>query len=85
MPTPNQLFIRREDVNITANDLLNMNNPGKITEEGIKKNLSIGLGYMEAWVRGVGCVPINYLMYESPMFLIFAPLHTFDTTQLTTQ
>jgi len=62
MPTPNQLFIRREDVAIGQNDLLNMNVPGKITEEGIRKNLNIGLGYMEAWVRGVGCVPINYLM-----------------------
>ncbi|KAJ2901920.1 malate synthase glyoxysomal [Zalerion maritima] len=67
MPTPNQLFIRREDVKVTPNDLLNMNVPGAVTEEGIKKNLNIGLGYMEAWVRGVGCVPINYLMY------VFAP------------
>lgn len=65
MPTPNQLFIRREDVNITANDLLNMNVPGQVTEEGIRKNLNIGLGYMEAWIRGVGCVPINYLMEDA--------------------
>lgn len=69
MPTPNQLFVRREDVSIGANDLLNMNVPGKITEEGIRKNLNIGLGYMEAWVRGVGCVPINYLMYVGPLLL----------------
>lgn len=62
MPTPNQLFVRREDVHITANDLLNMNVPGTITEDGIRKNLNIGLGYMEAWIRGIGCVPINYLM-----------------------
>lgn len=62
MPTPNQLFVRREDVVIGQNDLLNMNVPGQITEAGIRKNLDIGLGYMEAWVRGVGCVPINYLM-----------------------
>ncbi|KAI1854265.1 hypothetical protein JX265_000674 [Neoarthrinium moseri] len=65
MPTPNQLFIRREDVSIGQNDLLNMNVPGKITEEGIRKNLNIGLGYMEAWIRGVGCVPINYLMEDA--------------------
>jgi malate synthase len=65
MPTPNQLFNRREDVNITANDLLNMNVPGQITEAGIRKNLNIGLGYMEAWVRGVGCVPINFLMEDA--------------------
>jgi malate synthase len=65
MPTPNQLFVRNEDVNITANDLLNMNVPGKITEEGIRKNLDIGLSYMEAWLRGVGCVPINFLMEDA--------------------
>lgn len=62
MPTPNQLFVRREDVHVTANDLLNMNVPGRITEDGIRKNLNIGLGYMEAWIRGIGCVPINHLM-----------------------
>ncbi|KAI1351294.1 malate synthase, glyoxysomal [Xylaria sp. FL0043] len=65
MPTPNQLFVRREDVKIGARDLLNMNVPGKITEEGIRKNLAIGLGYMEAWLRGIGCVPINYLMEDA--------------------
>jgi len=65
MPTPNQMFVRREDVHITANDLLNMNVPGKVTEAGIKSNLGIGLGYMEGWLRGVGCVPINYLMEDA--------------------
>ncbi|KAJ4402801.1 Malate synthase, glyoxysomal [Neurospora sp. IMI 360204] len=65
MPTPNQLFNRREDVKIGQQDLLNMNVPGSITEEGIRKNLNIGLGYMEAWIRGVGCVPINYLMEDA--------------------
>ncbi|KAJ2957900.1 hypothetical protein NQ176_g11215 [Zarea fungicola] len=42
-----------------------MNVPGQITEEGIRKNLFIGLGYMEAWIRGVGCVPINSLMEDA--------------------
>ena len=65
MPTPNQMHVRREDVHITANDLLNMNVPGKVTEAGIRKNLDIGLSYMEAWLRGVGCVPINYLMEDA--------------------
>ena len=65
MPTPNQIFVRREDVHITANDLLNMNMPGSISEDGIRKNLNIGLGYMEGWLRGVGCVPINYLMEDA--------------------
>lgn len=62
MPTPNQLFVRKDNVRITRNDLLNMNVPGTITEAGIRKNFDIGLGYMEGWLRGIGCVPINYLM-----------------------
>ena len=66
MPTPNQLFKRREEVHITGKDLLNMKMDGGITEEGIRKNLNIGLGYMEGWLRGVGCVPINYLMVSIP-------------------
>ncbi|KAK3074679.1 hypothetical protein LTR53_002686 [Teratosphaeriaceae sp. CCFEE 6253] len=65
MPTPNQMHVRREDVHVTAADLLNMNVPGQITEAGIRKNLNIGLGYMEGWLRGVGCVPINYLMEDA--------------------
>lgn len=65
MPTPNQFHVRREDVQVNANDLLNMNVPGRITEEGIRKNLNIGLGYMEGWLRGIGCVPINFLMEDA--------------------
>lgn len=65
MPTPNQLHVRRLEVDIKQYDLLNMNVPGKITEDGIRKNLNIGLGYMEGWLRGVGCVPINFLMEDA--------------------
>ena len=65
MPTPNQFHVRREEVQITAKDLLNTKFPGTITEEGIRKNLNIGLGYMEGWLRSVGCVPINYLMEDA--------------------
>ena len=35
MPTPNQMHVRREEVHVTRNDLLNMNVPGSVTEEGI--------------------------------------------------
>ena len=65
MPMPNQMHVRRDDVHVTANDLLNMNIPGTITEDGIRQNLNIGLGYMEGWLRGIGCVPINYLMEDA--------------------
>ena len=66
MAAPNQLYERREDVRITGKDLLNMNVPGAITEDGIRKNLNIGLGYMEGWLKGIGCVPINFLMVRIP-------------------
>lgn len=62
MPTPNQLFVRREEVCVAGKDLLNMDMSGTVSEEGIRKNLNIGLGYMEGWLKGIGCVPINYLM-----------------------
>ncbi|CCG81139.1 Malate synthase [Taphrina deformans PYCC 5710] len=65
MKTPNQLYRYREEVNVGQNDLLNMNVPGKITEEGVKENIRIGLTYMEAWLRGTGCVPINNLMEDA--------------------
>ncbi|ODQ65429.1 malate synthase [Nadsonia fulvescens var. elongata DSM 6958] len=66
MPTPNQLFKTRSEVKVTARDLINPYvKGGKITEAGVRKNLFICLGYMEAWLRGVGCVPINYLMEDA--------------------
>jgi malate synthase len=65
MPTPNQIFKRREEVEVSGMDLLNMNMPGSITEEGIHKNLVIGLAYMEGWLRAIGCVPINFLMEDA--------------------
>lgn len=65
MPTPNQIFRRNENIQVSGADLLNMNMPGTITEEGIRKNLAIGLGYMEGWLRAIGCVPINYLMEDA--------------------
>ena len=65
MPTPNQLHVRRADVHVTARDLLNMNVPGAVTAAGVRANLSIGLGYMEGWLRGIGCVPINSLMEDA--------------------
>ena len=37
----------------------------KITEQGIRANIIIGISYIEAWLRNVGCVPINYLMEDA--------------------
>jgi len=66
MPQPNQLFKRRDDVMVTANDLLNVRNiPGGISEKGIRDNLSVALTYMESWLHGLGCVPIHNLMEDA--------------------
>jgi malate synthase len=66
MPQCNQLFRRREDVNISASDLLNIRGmPGSITEAGVRGNLHVALTYMESWLRGVGCVPIHNLMEDA--------------------
>ncbi|KAI9136305.1 malate synthase [Paraphysoderma sedebokerense] len=65
MPQPNQLHKRRADVVVTARDLLNTNVKGAVTENGIRGNVSVSLLYMEAWLRGLGCVPIHNLMEDA--------------------
>jgi malate synthase len=64
MPTPNQISKKREDVHITAKDLLAATE-GTITEAGLRWNIDVGLQYLEAWLRGVGCVPIYNLMEDA--------------------
>ncbi|ORZ16979.1 malate synthase A [Absidia repens] len=65
MPQPNQIHIRRDDVVVKSTDLLNINFKGAVTEKGIRGNIQVGLEYMEAWLRGVGCVPIHGLMEDA--------------------
>ena len=64
MPTPNQLSKLREDVKVTAKDLLTVPK-GDITEAGLRGNISVSLLYMESWLRGLGCVPIFNLMEDA--------------------
>ncbi|KAJ3836129.1 malate synthase [Lentinula raphanica] len=62
---PNQYHVRREDVKVAAADLLNPRVPGKITDEGVRSNISTSLAYTSAWVGGNGCIPLNYLMEDA--------------------
>ncbi|KAJ3755056.1 malate synthase [Lentinula raphanica] len=62
---PNQYHVRREDVKVAAADLLNPHVPGKITDEGVRSNISTSLAYTSAWVGGNGCIPLNYLMEDA--------------------
>ena len=64
MPTPNQLHITRDDVNITEQDLVEIPK-GTVTEEGIRKNINVGILYTEAWLRGNGAVALYNLMEDA--------------------
>jgi malate synthase len=64
MPAPNQISRKREEVHVTAKDLLEVPE-GNITEAGLKLNIDVGVKYLEAWLRGVGCVPIYNLMEDA--------------------
>jgi len=64
MPGPNQLARRRQDVHVTAADLLAVPK-GTITEDGVRININVGIQYTEAWLRGNGCVPIYNLMEDA--------------------
>jgi len=64
MPGANQLARQRQDVNVTAADLLKVPE-GTITEDGVRMNINVGIQYTEAWLRGNGCVPIYDLMEDA--------------------
>jgi malate synthase len=64
MKTPNQIHVRREDVRVTAADLLQVPE-GPITEQGLRLNVDVGIQYLESWLRGNGCVPIYNLMEDA--------------------
>lgn len=68
MKGPNQINVppKVPYTPITARDLLSPFVPdAKVTEQGIRTNIIIGLSYIEAWLRNIGCVPINYLMEDA--------------------
>jgi malate synthase len=64
MKTPNQIHVKRDEVQVTAADLLDVPT-GEITEDGLRLNINVGLQYLEAWLKGNGCVPINNLMEDA--------------------
>jgi malate synthase len=64
MPGPNQLHVKREDVNVSAEDLLRVPK-GPCTEAALVHNIKVGIQYVEAWLRGMGCVPLYNLMEDA--------------------
>ncbi len=61
---PNQLDRSRDDVCVTAADLLRVPR-GTRTDEGLRLNARVGIQYLEAWLRGNGCVPLYNLMEDA--------------------
>jgi malate synthase A len=64
MKGPNQIDRLREDVHVTAADLLRPVE-GTRTEAGLRHNVRVSVQYLEAWLRGQGCVPLYGLMEDA--------------------
>ena len=64
MPTPNQIANKRDDVHVTAADLIAVPT-GTRTDAGLRQNIRVGIQYLEAWLRGSGCVPLYHLMEDA--------------------
>jgi malate synthase len=65
MKTPNQIDRKRDDVDVTAGDLLDFAPREPITEAGLRQNVSVGVQYLEAWLGGRGAVPLFNLMEDA--------------------
>ncbi len=64
MPGPNQLHVKGDIGTVTAEDLLQVPE-GPRTEAGLRHNVRVGIRYLESWLGGNGCVPIDHLMEDA--------------------
>ena len=63
---PNQKERLREDVRVGAAELLDVRVPeGRISEAGLRNNVSVALQYLDAWLGGTGAVAIFNLMEDA--------------------
>ncbi|HJQ78020.1 MAG TPA: malate synthase A [Acidimicrobiia bacterium] len=62
---PNQLDRSRDDVDVDADDLLDLDFPGEVTSEGIDTNVSVGIRYLASWLSGTGAAAIDNLMEDA--------------------
>jgi malate synthase len=66
MPTPNQIALKkREDVKVSAADLVRFEPEQPITEKGLRLNINVAIQYIGAWLAGQGAVPIFNLMEDA--------------------
>jgi malate synthase len=62
---PNQLGRLREEVSVSARDLLDFEVPGgRVTEDGLRNNVSVALQYLASWLDGTGAVALFELMED---------------------
>jgi malate synthase len=63
---PNQVDRQRDDVSVSADELVDLRvEGGAVTEEGLRQNVSVGIRYIESWLRGVGAAAIDNLMEDA--------------------
>ena len=63
---PNQVERQRDEVSVSASDLIDLRvEGGAVTEEGLRQNVSVGIRYIESWLRGVGAAAIDNLMEDA--------------------
>jgi malate synthase len=63
---PNQLDRTRDEVSVSADELLDVRStPGDVTEAGLRSNVTVGIQYIETWLRGQGAVGINNMMEDA--------------------
>jgi malate synthase len=63
---PNQIDRLRDDVQVSAADLLDTaSTPGAITEAGLRGDVSVGFQYISFWLGGRGAAGINNLMEDA--------------------
>ena len=65
MPQPNQISKQLRATSTSRPPTCCRCPPAPITEAGLRQNVAVGLGYMEAWLRGIGCVPLFNLMEDA--------------------
>ncbi len=62
---PNQLDRLREDVAVTARDLLDLDSAGhEVSEAGVRNNISVSLRYLTSWFGGNGAAGVFNLMED---------------------
>jgi malate synthase len=63
---PSQLSKLREDVSVTAADLLDVvSTPGEVSDDGVRQNVSVGVQYIASWLAGTGAAAIYNLMEDA--------------------